>query len=91
MPRNFQNVAQFRTGSVFTPPPRNPGSPCLIHRPKSTATAEVEFAITSTKSRQAYQPLLQRYPVSFGPTTRGELFREQVLQPSRRSAAEFWV
>lgn len=68
MQRNFQNVVQFRTGPCL-PHLYNPNDLPLIHRLKSTATPAVEFAITSTKSRQAYQALLPRYPAPLGPSS----------------------
>lgn len=66
--RNFENVAQFRTGPCL-PHLRNPGGLSLIHRPKLTATPDVEFGITSSKSRQTYQPLLPSplHPFNYSP------------------------
>lgn len=55
MHRNFENVTQFRAGPCL-PHLRNPAGLSLIRRSKPTATPDVEFGITSTKSRQTYHP-----------------------------------
>lgn len=60
---NFENVAQFRTGPSL-PQLRNPSGRSLIRRSKPTATPDVEFGITSTKSRQTYQLLVPHSPPS---------------------------